>query len=237
MGKEKVMIYVEHIDRLKEAMNPTVLNFLTDGSGSMKKLNKQGIPCETINQVLIPALKGSHPDRRGLLRTSIGIFSDGKIEGLTRGYLSVDQLMRRPIKNTDLYKPGANRATALYASIISAVKSCFGAAQVIKNMRGCTLVKAHAAILTDGANYTNDPTTAKDVAMAVRQANSNGVELKVYMAYFKTEEGLREKDFRAVAKECGVENNNCYFWADHGDTLEEQRKAFRHMVGTLSTRF
>jgi hypothetical protein len=231
------MLYVEHIDRLKEAINPTVLNFLTDTTGSMDTLNEQGIPCDTINEVLIPALKGAHPDRQGLLRISIGAFSDGKIEGLTRGYLSVEQLLRRPIRNEELYKPGLNRSTALYASMVSGIKSCSTAAQVIRKMRGCQLVKAHVAILTDGANYTGDSTTTRDVATAIRQLKTSEVDLKLYMAYFKTKTGLNEKTFRSVAKECGVLDGDCYFWSDHGSTLKEQRKAFRHLVEVLSTRF
>lgn len=228
-------MYITPINKFHESADPTVLNILIDDSYSMTPMREKHIVTDALNEIMMPALEGAHKKRRDILRISLGAFSDGKIQSLTRrpGYFKLEELKRQPITNDHFGGPGLNGGTALYASMISGIQSCIAAAQIIRENLKCRQVRTELVVLTDGDNETNRPETPSDVRYAIRSV-STFVKLRVHMAYFKTDVGIDRVRFKEIAQSCGLESENCHFWADHGNNHEEQRRAFRKLVKVLS---
>jgi len=232
-------MYVKKVNPFKGTINPTALNILMDDSGSMREHHEKQTVTKAINEIVVPALKGAHQKNIDLLRVSLGSFSTGKIQSLTRnpGYHSVDDLLRNPVTNDRFGKNGTNNATDLYKSIIGGIDSAVSAAMNIRSQVGCSTVAAQLVLVTDGKNYSNDPATPRDVRRVIEEVGpSSGyrVRLRVHFAYFKTEEGLSEKEFFNIAKECGLNPRDCHFWGHHEATFKAQQKAFRRLLGILS---
>jgi hypothetical protein len=233
--KEKVM-YITTISYFSERNNPNITNFLIDDSFSMSKIRRAGFLEKAVTEIMIPALEGAAEDHQELLRISLGAFSDGKIQSLTKnpGFFSLKELKKKQIIAQILGGPGLNGGTALYRSIISGIQSCKAAAEIVRGDLNCRKVTLNVVCLTDGAN--NDRTTStKDVANEIR--NTPGyMDLNVSLAYFKTNEAITRAQFIHIAQECGLTKNDCHFFADHGDSMDDQKLAFRTLMGTLSTR-
>lgn len=229
------MIYVTQINKFYESINPTVLNILIDDSYSMTPMRNQRIVTDALNEVMIPALEKAHQKRKDVLRVSLGAFSDDKVQSLTKrpGYFKLEELKRQPVTNNHFGGPGLNGGTALYASMVSGIQSCANAAQIIRKQLGCRQVRAELVILTDGDNETMRNETSSDVRAAINDVGTY-VNLRVHMAYFKTNVGIDRAKFMSIAQSCGLGQKNCHFWADHGNSHESQRKAFRKLVDILS---
>lgn len=222
-------MHVTPINKFHEAINPTVLNVLMDDSYSMTPMRTQGIVSGAINEVMIPALQGAHKHRKDVLRLALGAFSDSKIQSLTKipGYFTLEQLRRQPISNDQFGVDGLNGMTALFASMVDGINSCLTAARIVRDQLNCRSVKAQLVVMTDGDNQTHNPTTPADVHRTIINADPF-VELHVHLAYFKTNVGIDRAKFMQIAKSCGV--TKCHFWADHGDSLQQQQKAFREFA-------
>lgn len=232
-------MHVTKVNLFKGSINPTALNILMDDSGSMREHHEKQTVTRAINEIMVPALKGAHKKNVDLLRVSLGSFSTGKIQSLTRspGYHSVDELLRNPVTNDRFGRSGLNNATDLYKSIIGGIDSAVSAALQMKSQAGCSNVTAQLVMVTDGKNYSNDPTTPQDVRRAIEKVgplSDYRVSLRIHFAYFKTSEGLSESEFRNITQQCGLPHKNCHFWGYHQSTFKAQQKAFRHLLGILS---
>ncbi len=230
-------MYITKVQKFKEYANPTVLNVLVDDSRSMMPLRQKGVVTGALNQIMIPALEGVNAAQKKLLRISLGAFSDGKILSLTKipGYYSVNELRSNPISNHQFGRSGLDGNTALYASMIGGIKSARDAAIAIVKQSGHSKVLAQLVVITDGANYTNNPTTTADVARVITNIGPETdycVDLRVNLAYFGTGGGVTRAQFERIAKDCKV--TKCHFWDDHPRSYEEQEKAFRRLVELLS---
>ena len=232
-------MHVTTVNLFKGSINPTALNILMDDSGSMREHHEKQTVTRAINDIMVPALKGAHKKNIDLLRVSLGSFSIGKIQSLTRnpGYYSVDELLRTPVSNNRFGKNGTNNATDLYKSIIGGVDSAVSAALQMKSQAGCSNVAAQLVMVTDGKNYSNDSTTPSDVRKAIEKVgplSDYHVKLRIHFAYFKTSEGLSESEFLEISKQCGLNPRDCHFWGHHRSTFADQQKAFRRLLGILS---
>lgn len=234
-------MHVTRVDRFREQANPTAMNVLIDDSNSMAKLREAGLVIATLNQIMIPSLYGVNKEERGLLRISLGAFSDGKIHSLTRapGYYTLQELMSNPLTNDRLGRPGLDEGTALYASMISGIKSARDAALTIQRQSGYNVINAQVIVITDGANCTENRTTPADVARIIRDFGPSvefKVKLRVSLVYFETGTGLKRSQFEHMTKECGLELSNCHFWADYDKDFGSQEKAFRRLIKLISER-
>lgn len=228
-------MHVTSVNKFHERFNPVVFNMLIDVSYSMMGLLREGVVADSINKVMLPALKGADNRQTDVLRVSLGIFSKERIRSLTRvpGYFTVKELMNRPITDDQLIIDGFNDETALFASMVKGVHSCNTAAKILRNDLHCNTVSAKLVVLTDGEETVNNAEPA-DIRKAMAYVNPEEVDLEVNLAYFKTGESISRKKFMGIAKECGLKEDHCHFWADHGNSAEAQKKAFRRLVKILS---
>lgn len=232
-------VYVSRLNMRSERFAPTIMNILVDDSRSMTPMREKSIVTCALNEVTLPAIKGTQSERKTMLRISLGAFSDDKVQSLTPrpGYYTIDELMRKDmeIKNDRFGKlVGLDGNTALYASIISGIHSIQGAAKVIRDATTYKKLKSHLIVMTDGENCTENPTTPKDVQNAIESVESY-LDLKVHLAYFKTGVSIDRHAFERIAGTCGIPKNQCHFWADHGNSIEQQKKAFRRFAMIPST--
>lgn len=230
-------MYITKIDRYSERNNPNVTVALFDDSYSMTPLRNSGVLDGAAKEIMLPALRGACEEHQELLRVSVGAFSDNKIIPLTRrpGFFSVSELGRELVIEKILGGPGLNGNTALYRSIISGIRYCESAAKTVLARMNCRYVTANVVILTDGENTEQDATT-RYVRDVIHSVDRRCIDLRVSLAYFKTSGRISRERFIQIAKECGLDERDCHFWADHGNSLYELQRAFRRLIDILSNK-
>ncbi len=230
-------MYITPPKRLYETDDPTAMNTLIDISGSMVPLHEEGIPAEAIKQVMLPALSGINEVEKNMLRISLGTFSEGKIRSVTRkpGYFRIEEIMQMPITKNCFLGNGRNGITALYGSIIAGIESCTRAAEIIRQQMHFRSARAEVVIITDGEEIAHN-FKPEDVRKTIKSFERSPIKLRVQLAYFNSGVGIDRNKFMRIAKACGLESENCHFWADHGTDMSRQKKAFRRLVLLLSDR-
>ena len=210
----------------EEETDDTHLFFLgLDRSPSMEPVEGEVITC--FNEVLVPALIADVVPGVGAFRFTGNKF-DGRVEplwvpGADGAWLPLKDT--KPKLTTADYAVGGS-ATALHQAALDAITAAVGYAAKVASITG-TLPRTTIALLTDGANNCN-PGAAKVKAIA----DTLSVEqFDLVLIHFQTREIV---DANQVAQDMGF-RDVLVSQAKPGETLAEQQKRFRNMMGVFSS--
>lgn len=216
-------------NKKEENMQFIVFDAIFDFSGSMKAFYSTLIMC--FNEILLDALLGASRKNCTALRLGCMFFSNTIVKPWD-GFLSLDEAKERPLTTNDYNRHGLGGCTALYRAMIESIRRTDKFAKAIK--RGNSKPIRKIMILTDGANNL-DPLDPFGVLHVIKESRLSEGDI-ITLAYFKTSDGLSEREFKEMAKQTGVTNT---YFADltigKGKDIEAQKKDFRHHFGILSS--
>lgn len=212
----------------KEKNRPlTVVDTVFDFSGSMEAYYAVLIECFT--DIFLPGLLGASRKQVAAVRLGTMFFSD-EIVKPWNGFLSLDEVSARPLTKADYTKAGLMGGTALYRALIESMNRTNQFCSAIR--KGTAPPTRKIMALTDGANNLA-PRNPSDVFNAIKIFRPTKNDM-VSLAYFKTKEGLSEREFKEMAKATGVTQT---YFADltNSRNIEESRRNFRHHFGIFSS--
>lgn len=226
-GKERT---IDPIGR-EELNQKIIMGIGMDVSPSMDDQYTTLTTC--FNEIMIPSFEKVATKYGKTLRVGSTAFSE-KIVPVWNGFKTIRGAKKYSFSNSIIQEAlGHNGGTALYRAMIELLKQSANAATQANNSGNPTApAKIMLCILTDGANNQNplDSDAVKQITDSIRDKN----QIRLSLAYFKTNLGMSVEEFNAMAKATGFDHKTYYFDVTAGKTVEERRKNFRHFFGILS---
>lgn len=215
------------LNRKEENMQLIVVDALFDFSGSMKDYYAELVAC--FNEILLPGLLGASRKQVAAARLGTLFFSD-KIVRPWEGFRSLDEIATRPLSRSDYSVAGLGGMTALYRTLIESLQRTDNFSKAVRKGNARPTRKIMA--LTDGANNLS-PQNPSEVSEAIKRFKPGKADV-ISLAYFKTSDGLSEREFKDMARATGVTHT---YFADltAGGNIETRRKNFRHHFGIFSS--
>jgi hypothetical protein len=204
-----------------ESDDVTVVFLVVDASPSMEPV--RGLLIETINDVMINSLKGASKKSASEVVVG-GLAFSTRIWSLWNG--GFHHLKDLPDLTPAEYDPSSGNATNLYEAMKDGITAASAyAINVFQQM--ATPPKVIVVTLTDGANNVGRANPG-DVKLVVESLSR---ELYTFAAaVFETWEHV---DGEQIARDSGFEVFE--FKKQQGETTDDVRKRFRHMIGVLSS--
>lgn len=198
-----------------------VIMFCIDASPSMSPV--QDLLIETFNEIMIEGLKGASKKTANAIVIG-GLAFSSRIWTLWGG--GFQKLQDLPKLTTKDYDPSRGWATNLYKAQLDALTAASAYATQVLQQNG-TPPKVIVVTLTDGADNVAE-VQATDVKTVVEGLSK---ELwKFPCAVFETGERV---DGKQIALDTGFDVFD--FKMQTGETQDEVKRRFRHMIGTMSS--
>jgi len=202
----------------------------------MGKLLEELVIC--FNEIMLMALKGASKRYKNPLRIGCLLFSD-KLIPAWNGFRSLSDLGTNPLNIHMLKQPGLGGKTTLYGAMRSSILWTAAAREIMREnglKKGRNEnPKGKIIILTDGANNNppHDPAAVKKILTEIESEHAENIQPMI--GFFKTTEGLTERQFEEMVRATGFEGMGFYEIAS-GLTIHEQRREFRHKFEIFSSR-
>lgn len=220
------------MDRRHETGQPIIFDIILDISGSMGLLLDELVKC--FNEIMLPSLQEASKRFKGPMRVGCMLFSE-KMVPAWRGYKSLGELDKNPLKREMLDQPGLNGLTALYGAMRAGVLwTAASMEQMYKTGRG-EVPKGKIIVLSDGANNIapNEPSAVTNALVSIGEKNRKNIQRMI--GFFNTSDGLTEPQFNALAKTTDFYGLGFYKIAK-GENVDEMRASFRHKFKIFSSR-
>jgi len=211
---------------------PILINMLVDCSGSMDPIKPE--LANSLNEAYIGALNGVNRSQWPLLRIHAEVFSDESFP-LWDGFKAIWELSPNTVRLSQLNGSGLGGGTALFQSIKDGYRQLMDASKKMSEQLNNRIVNAKLIVLTDGAN-NRDPQGNSGMSQ-IRQmfiCERSYASPNTYLAYFKTGQGVSEKEFTDTATACAF--NEVLIFDQHGTDISSLRRQIRHTIKLLSDR-
>ncbi|MFZ2193312.1 MAG: hypothetical protein WAV31_03635 [Candidatus Moraniibacteriota bacterium] len=203
-----------------ETDDVTIIMFILDDSGSMGVVRTLLI--ETFNEIMVEGLRGASKKTANTIVIG-GLKFSRRVEPLWGG--GFKKLQELPLLTTNEYQAGGG-STNLYKAMLDGVTAAGAYATQVFQETG-TPPKVIVIPLTDGADNVRE--VSPDDVLAVTSGLSREL-WKLPCAVFETGERV---DGKQIAQDSGFDVFE--FKQQPGETKDDVKRRFRHMMGTLSS--
>ncbi|GEM_PF-772956 len=235
------------MDRRSESGQPIFFDVILDISGSMSEFYDELVSC--FNEIMIPSLAGAAHRYKGPMRLGCLLFSKELVPAW-RGFKSLKELGKKPLKRATLNQPGLQSTTALYGAMTAGILWTAAAMDHMRENGRGESPKSKIIVLTDGAN--NEP--PKEEVAVVKALDSIGTKNRQALMGFGMDDegkpkngkvigffdtgskagGLTKSQFNTMVAATMFHGNGFYEIAT-GGTPEERQATFRHHFQIFSS--